>query len=574
MGQPPSDMTETNLSNPPRAMGDTPPNAPFYQLTPFSSDRRPGVPSILSPFSAIGGLPANNAALPLILENTPKTANEAEQSGELPEPLQGTLVRPLLPERAQIRNWPPLSLEETLASSERSYPLFLATLLDREQAQADVLSANGNFDLNLNADSRNWPLGYYNRTVQDVFLEQPLGRLGGEVFGGYRLATGNWPVYYNYLNTRRDGAFVAGLKIPLLKNRQIDARRAKLYQSEIEQQKVEPSILKERIKLRKEASKAYWDWVAAGQSYLVYKELVQLVEARFEGLRKLVPGLIRPIDLESYRLSVVTRRSQLIDARRRFQRASIELSMFLRDASSMPMIPEDDRLPLEFPTVIPPDAGRLNEDIEVALRLRPEILSLRLAARKGEIEQNYAQNQSLPSLSLYVYTEQNMGARVSQLGSDFRPFIMETSLLFDVPIQRRYARGRILAADTHLRQLALETRQAADRIRADVQDALTGVDACHQNLLQWREYHETTKRLEEAERAAIERGLSNLLNLIVREQSTADALAKRIEVEGKYLISIAEYHSALGVDSIPSDMSLSASLGSDHETSRPTSATE
>lgn len=550
--QPPSMLIGAQPGTPPRAMGEAPPISPFYPLFPsFTTGAEMGGTSVLTPWAAFGGSPARSTSLPLFLGGLGGEGTQPSAPGDMP---QG-LFRPVPPDERAIKG-PPLQLDEVLLLAEQTYPLFLAVLQERAGADGDVLSSLGSFDLNLNADSRNYPLGFYNRTVQDVFLEQPLFDLGGELFGGYRLATGKWPEYYNYLNTRGSGAFVAGFKVPLLKNREIDARRAKLFQNEIERRKVEPTILKERIKLRKEAAKTYWYWVAAGQSYVVAGQLARLAEARYEGLRELVErDLVSPIDLETFRLSVVSRQAQYVDARRRLQAAAIELSLYLRDPAGMPVIAEESRLPLSFPAVVPPDAARLEDDVQVALRLRPEIFALRLVARKMQIEREYAENQMLPSLTAYVYTEQNIGAdRLLSLQGDFRPFIMESSLLFDVPIQRRFARGRIQAADARLRQIALETRYAADRIRADVQEALTAVDAAYNQLVLFREFELRTAKLERAEYERLRLNQSNVLNVVIREQATLDAVIKRIESEAKYLAAIAEYRAAIGLDAVPADL--------------------
>lgn len=546
--QPPSDLPGGSFAQPPRAMGETPPTSPFFPFFP-STTTRPGLPPLLSPYGAIGGRPGANRALPLFL---PEAAGEVAQPGLPPAIEPGEVDRPA-PERAPPAG-PALALEEVLASSERNYPPFLSVLQERRLGDGDVLSARGSFDLFFNTDARNYPLGFYDRYVWDVFVEQPLFNNGGEVFAGYRLAQGQWPVYYNYLNTRGGGAFVAGLKFALLKNRAIDARRAKLLQSEIERRKVEPTILKERVTLFKNASKVYWEWVAAGRAYRVSEDLVRTVEARYRGLERQVPTFIREIDLESARLSVLSRQQQLVVARLRFQQASIELSLFLRDRYCFPILADQDRLPAEFPAVPPPDGARMAEDIDVALRLRPEILALRLQAQKAVVEREYAVNQLQPSLSLYLYSEQNVGVRDKDLGGDFRPFILESSLLFDVPLQRRFARGRVIAADASLRQIALQTRFAVDRIRADVQQALTAVDAAYEQLRRYREYVERTRRLEDAERRLFQRGLSTILNVFIREQATADAEILRIDAEAKYLSAVADYRAALGLDAVPGDV--------------------
>ena len=175
-----------------------------------------------------------------------------------------------------------------------TYPPYLAILQERAIASGDLLSARGAFDLNLNADSRNYPLGYYDRGVHDVFLEQPLRWNGAKVFAGYRLAQGQFPTYYNYLNTRGGGAFVSGFDLPLLRNREIDARRAKEVQAEIERRKVEPTILKQRIDLFKNVSKLYWNWVAAGQTLAISRDLVRVAEARERGPRTAAPRRVTP----------------------------------------------------------------------------------------------------------------------------------------------------------------------------------------------------------------------------------------------------------------------------------------
>ena len=263
-----------------------------------------------------------------------------------------------------------------------------------------------------------------------------------------------FPIYYNYLNTRGGGAFVSGFDLPLLRNREIDARRAKEVQAEIERRKVEPTILKQRIDLFKNVSKLYWNWVAAGQTLAIYSGPGPGRRGPERGPRTAAPRRVpprhRPGRLPTH---PPLAQQQLFAAERRFQQAAIEVSLFYRNDLGFPLLPDPARLPGEFPAAVAVDPGRFHEDLEVAFRLRPEILSVRLQARKAEVDRQFARNQLLPSLNLYVYTEQNIGDRDADLGKDFRPFIMESSLLFDVPLQRRYARGRVIAADATLRQL-------------------------------------------------------------------------------------------------------------------------
>src|SRR5690606_12208117 len=92
----------------------------------------------------------------------------------------------------------------------------------------------------------------------------------------------HFPVYYNYLNTRGGGAFVAGLEQPLLQNLAIDARRARMLQAEIERRRVEPAILRERIALLRNAAKAYWSWVASGHALAIAQDLYETTQIQFQ----------------------------------------------------------------------------------------------------------------------------------------------------------------------------------------------------------------------------------------------------------------------------------------------------
>lgn len=554
--QPPSTLPG-NLSGPPRAVGEVPQGGPATMNPgPGQAGGTPAGPAGSdfgrpTPFLPLGpASPGAQGGLFGLSRPGPPAAGVGDLPPALPDlpaPLPAVESDP-----GGIGTGPPLSQEEVVGSALQTYPSFLAVLQERAIAGGELLSATGAFDLNLNMDSRNYPLGYYRRSVQDVFLDQPLRFMGAEVFTGYRIAEGRWPTYYNYLNTRSGGAFVGGFKLPLLKNRSIDARRAKLYQSEIERQKVEPTVLKERISLVKSASKAYWEWVGAGQTLVVYRDLVRLVDRRGAALEAQArEQLIRPIDLVDFRRLALSRQQQLVTAERRFQRAEIELSLYYRDSRCLPTLPKPAQVPPAFPWVAPPDPALAAQDVEAALRLRPELLGLRLQARKAQIERQYAENQTLPSLSLYVYAEQNVGDRVKDLGKDFRPLTAETSLLFDVPLQRRQARGRIAVADGVLRQLALQARLAADRIQADVRDAHSATQVSWRQVSLYREYEAQSRRLEQAEATLAREGASTTLLLNLREQSTSDARAGWIDAQAKFFSALADYRAALGLDAIP-----------------------
>ena len=85
----------------------------------------------------------------------------------------------------------------------------------------------------------------------------------------------------------------------------------------------------------------------------------------------------------------------------------------MRDGYGMPMIPDVDSLPASFPIGRDPAPGSACRKIcEVALRLRPEVLELRLLNERTVVDRELAQNQMLPGLNFYLYAEQNVGSPV------------------------------------------------------------------------------------------------------------------------------------------------------------------
>jgi len=443
-----------------------------------------------------------------------------------------------------------LQLEEVLVSAERSYPPFLAYIQERLIAAGNFRSAEGAFDLNLNMDARNWGLGYYKRNVFDVFFEQPTTLWGTKLFAGYRLGIGDWPIYYQYLQTNQGGAYVTGMDVPLLRGGRIDPKRAKLYQAQLERQKVEPAISKQRIELFKNASKAYWNWVAAGQTYLVLESLLKLAELRTRFLdRQVQLGVGSPIELTDNQRVVLSRENFLIAANRQLQVAALELSLYLRDGTGFPMIPDARRLPNQFPPTPSPVPDAFPEDLQVSLRLRPELRVLQLEYRKAGNDLDLAKNNTLPAMNFYVYGEQNVGPPVPLQNKG--PYILETSILFDVPLQRRVARGRVLAVDAELRQAQLRIQFARDRITADVKLAMANLQAADQQRTRYRQNVELNLRLQQAEQRRFNLGATTVLFLTFREQFTADAKVAAIEAESKYQAALAEYRAALGIDALP-----------------------
>lgn len=445
----------------------------------------------------------------------------------------------------------PLELPEVLQSVEQHFPLLLAIEQERAIASGQRLAAEGAFDLTLRARGVTQG-GTFPSDRFDVVAEQATPLYGATLFGGYRRGIGDFPVYYGDRQTAEGGEFRGGLMVPLLKDGPIDRRRATLRQAQITEALADPVVMRSRIDYFRAAARAYWNWVAAGEQYRVADALLRIARDRQAGLEEqLQKGQIAEFVVIDNRRLIVEREGNLITAERRFQQASFELSLYLRDPEGNPQLPLAVRLPRAFSGQEPPvpTTERLAADIETAYALRPELVRFALLKERVSVELKLAQNMNLPALNAAVAGAQDVGPGKKSTGIlALDRSVIEGSLLFEVPLQRREAAGRARAAQATLAQLLSQERYARDQISTEVQDAVSNLDRTHERLKRAREEQRIARRVAELEGERFRKGQSNLLEVNLRELAAAGAEAKVIDALADYFRAQADYRAALGLD--------------------------
>jgi cobalt-zinc-cadmium efflux system outer membrane protein len=494
------------------------------------------VPSLPPPPPPPTRLPAEPAPAAL-----PAPAPEPDDPGE----------EPVLPPPREVSPDTPLELSEVLQSVDRHFPLLLATRQERAIAAGKQLSAEGGFDLNLRAQGLSQG-GSFPSNRLDLLAEQPTPFYGVNFFSGYRFGFGDFPVYYGNRLTADGGEFRAGVRVPLLRDRPIDRRRAALLQADQGAALAEPVIGRARIDAFQAASRAYWGWVGAGAQYAIAEALLRLAKDRQAGLEEqFKKGLIAEFVVIDNRRLIVDREGRLIAAERRWQQTSFELSLYLRDAEGNPVVPAPDRLPPSFLQLHPqpPRTEGLPADVELAYRLRPELVRFRFLKEQAGVELRLAKNQTLPALDAVFAGAQDMGKGKKAEGIfALDRSLAVASLVLEVPLQRREARGRVQAARAALMQLLAQERFARDRIGTQVQDAVSDLDRTFQRLQRAREEQRIARRVAGLERERFRKGQSNLLDVNLRELAAAGAQSKVADALTEYFRARADYRAALGLD--------------------------
>lgn len=451
---------------------------------------------------------------------------------------------------------PPLQLNQVTESIYTSFPALQAASLEMEVATGKQVAAWGEFDLKVKADSISQPLGYYKNYRNSLKLEQGLWA-GGAAYGQYRVGNGNFPTWYGERETNEGGEFKIGIAQPLLKDRNIDQRRADILQASLRQQQVEPAVRGQLLAFVNAGADAYWSWVAAGQAYETNRDLLRITIER----NKIYEARVKLEDLPEIELIqnerlIASREAKLIESQRKLQQSAIKLSLFLRDDKGDPLLPPPGQLPRGFPPPVKPNLERLESDIAAAYVARPELQELNLMRSQAEVDLASGQNLTLPSLNAALEASKDVGQPTSSKG-DKTPFEMEAGLYFEVPVQRRKGQGKIQEAQGKIGQLTAKRRLVENKIMLEVQDAMSALTASYDRWLRAQEGVKLAKQLEAAERARFARQDNDLLRVALQETAALEAKLLEIEAIADYFKAAAAYRAALATDPFEADTDFS-----------------
>jgi outer membrane protein TolC len=446
-----------------------------------------------------------------------------------------------------------LRLEEVLRSVDDHYPLLRAAEAEREIVEAQLLEARGGFDTRLLAEGDLVPLGYYERYGGGAGIEQPTTLWGARLYGEYTIGRGDYPSYYGRSKTNGSGGVRAGIELPLLRGGAIDERRAALRTSEIEARRADPEIVLQRIDFLRDASVAYWRWVAAGRAVAVSRHLLEVATARQDQIEGRVRrGLLPEVDAIDNQRLIVDRRIRLRGAERDVEQTAIVLSLYLRDADGDPDIPGSTRLPADFPPEEVPSRERLAADLAYAASDHPALQSFALQRSRAEVDLDLARNTLLPEVDLTVEGRQDFGTpapgidSTGRLAADPKGETQVRALVeFELPVQRRKARGRVEGARARLARIESRARYAGDRIAAEIRGAMAGLEAAYAQTVAARENLDLALRLEAAEERRLMLGSSNLIDVNIRELQAASAGIALIETQAAYFRALADYRAAV-----------------------------
>ena len=443
-----------------------------------------------------------------------------------------------------------LGLEDVLISVTEHYPMVLSARIDFQKAQAEYLSAQGGFDPNLKSILASAVEGYYKNVYTDLSVEQPTALWGTRFLAGWRNGQGRFPVYDSKYATYTGGEFRAAVEVPLLRGGATDERRVKLGTSEKGLELAELGVDAQKLEINKLAAFKYWDWLAAGKKLKVAEDLLEISLVRDKALIDRVKhGDTPQIDQTDNQRSVVQRRSAVLAAERGLQKASFELSLFLRDAAGTPRVVSRENLPQDFPEP-PSDLVAASPDQDSRwIAQHPDIQRFRVQIEQAQMEFRLADNQFLPRLDFNFGFYSDLGRNPGT--SPYLPAYGDASelrvgLALEFPLFFRSPRGKRESASLTLNKLNVVQSLAQDRLQVILNDSRQAMKTALERLSLARKEIGLNQRLEEAERVRFKHGESNVLMINIREQITCDAWIKEYDALVDFYKSKAEFTAAQG----------------------------
>jgi outer membrane protein TolC len=323
--------------------------------------------------------------------------------------------------------------------------------------------------------------------------------------------------------------------------------------NEIKRRSAEPRIELRRLEIVRQASEAYWNWVAMGLNVDVERHLLRAAEdrrAQLEG--RAARGAIPAIQVVDNERLIVDRAIRLRGAERDALEAAVTLSLFFRDANGDMKIPDRVSLPRDFPEESTGDGDRLAADIARASERHPILreLSLRREGLLATLSLN--RNALLPDLRVGVEGSQDVGK--SSAGIDSSGSLsdnpkddteVKATFRFEVPALQRGARGRVASNRAELIRLEQETRYARDAVEAEIRRSMAALEAAFDQTRLARKNYELAARLQLGEERKFELGSSNLIDVNIREIQTADAARALLFAQAAYFRAVARYEAAI-----------------------------
>lgn len=325
---------------------------------------------------------------------------------------------------------------------------------------------------------------------------------------------------------------------------------ARVRQAVLEVDATENALRRFAEVLIAETQIAYWNFVLAGKEIGIFEESLAVSRRQLREIEERIEvGALPRTEAAVARSEVALREQGLIRARRDLEDRRLRL---LRLLSPHP----DGRLDLPVTATSPPDVVAqpvtdLDDRVDLALKMRPDLTEARLRLQQGTLETIVTRNGLLPRLDLFVSLTatgfgDSFGESFGNLGDD--TYEATVGLRLNQFVHKRTQRGYDRLARGTREQSARAVDNLEQLVRFEVRIAANEVEGARLQIGAARTTRELQERTVDAERERFNVGASTA---IIVAQAQRDLLAAQIvEVESIINYRIARIRLALADGSL------------------------
>jgi len=266
----------------------------------------------------------------------------------------------------------------------------------------------------------------------------------------------------------------AGLRVNLARLRQV---RLDTRASEYELRALAEAVVAE-------VESSYWDYALAQRQIRIYGDSVRLAEKQLAEIgERIKVGSLAETELAAAQAEVALRKEGLINVRSDLAKIRLRLlrlmsppgqglwrrAIGLRDLPAVPAGKLDD----------------VEQHVQVALRMRPDLNQARLGAQRQDLEIVRTRNGLLPKMDLFItfgktgYAE-SFGRSVQNIRGDGYDTLV--GLRLEYPFANRDARARHRRAVLGQRQVDMAIENLAQLVEEDVRSASIEVERTRQQI--------------------------------------------------------------------------------------------
>jgi outer membrane protein TolC len=270
----------------------------------------------------------------------------------------------------------------------------------------------------------------------------------------------------------------------LLQGRSLHANTARIEQARIDTRISEYELRGFTELLVETVETMFWDYALAQKQIEIYTDSLKLAEQQMTEIQERIRiGNLAETELAAAQAEVALRHENLINAKSALTTKRLTLLWLLNPTET---IDWDMNVVLEYQAALPDVAlDDVEQHVQVALRLRPELNEAKLLIQRGDLEVVRTRNGLLPRLDLFIdYGKSGYANSFSKATRNMTEgsYDMTAGLAFEYPPSNRTAQARHSRAVVGRQQLRLALENLAQLIQVDVRVAYGEVNRTRQQI--------------------------------------------------------------------------------------------